>query len=83
MQGLIGPPPTFHLFTSSEEGQAKIPFVYFSYHFTSGFSATTVKVVREVYEGLIQQTRSSLGISGTEVTPHNVVMWKDWIIVIP
>jgi ATP adenylyltransferase/5',5'''-P-1,P-4-tetraphosphate phosphorylase II len=83
MQGLIGPPTAFDLFTGSDEESTKIPFAYFAHHFTSGFSSTPAVELLSIYENLLAQTRSVLGVSETDVTPHNVILWRDWIILVP
>jgi ATP adenylyltransferase/5',5'''-P-1,P-4-tetraphosphate phosphorylase II len=82
MQGLVGPPPAFGLFTSSKPSSA-IPFKYFTHRFNAGFARTDVKEVLEVYNNLMRQTRSVLGVSDTNVAPHNVILWKNWMIVVP
>lgn len=83
MQGLRGPPTAFASFVGGEEKKSKIPFQYFSHHFAQGFGEASASDLLKVYEGLLGRVRDALGESGTEVRPHNVILWKDWMIVIP
>lgn len=83
LQGLLGPPHAFKILVSEVEENASVPFRYFKHHFTRGFRATSVEDVRDVYVALLEKCRDVLGWSGKEAPPHNVVMWGDWIIVVP
>lgn len=82
MQGLVGPPAAFDLFTSESPNSA-IPFACFMHYFPSAFSGTSPEEILGVYENLLKQTRSVLGIPESHICSHNLLMWKDWIIVIP
>lgn len=83
LQGLRGPPFAFEHMIRASEGKAKVPFRFFAHHFSDGYAAATAKNVFDVYSKLISQTRELLGVSGVDVCPHNIVMWKNWLIVIP
>jgi ATP adenylyltransferase len=83
MQGLVGPPTAFDLFTGGDVESTKIPFAYFAHNFTFGFSSTPVGELLSIYENLLAQTRSVLGASETDVAPHNVILWRDWMILVP
>jgi ATP adenylyltransferase/5',5'''-P-1,P-4-tetraphosphate phosphorylase II len=82
MQGLVGPPTAFDMFINSNLSST-IPFKCFTHHFSAGFSKIDVKEILVVYENLMQQTRSVLGVSDTDVASHNVILWKDWMIIVP
>jgi ATP adenylyltransferase/5',5'''-P-1,P-4-tetraphosphate phosphorylase II len=79
MQGLRGPPHAFDALTMSGEAK-RAPFQYFAHKFDEGFNASSLS---EVYAGFLDQTRKLLGVGKSEICPHNVVLWADWIIVIP
>ena len=83
MQGLKGPPTAFDLFTTLEPHKSTIPFSYFAHHFASGFAHTPVADVLSLYQNLLGQTRSALGKNEEDVCPHNVILWRDWMIVVP
>ncbi|KAF2715239.1 hypothetical protein K504DRAFT_368043 [Pleomassaria siparia CBS 279.74] len=80
MQGLRGPPTAFDSFT---KGSSKIPFKSFAHHFTSGFSSVPASDILGVYQQFLEKTRKLLGKNEQEVCPHNVVLWRDWMIVVP
>ncbi|KAF1962800.1 hypothetical protein CC80DRAFT_541951 [Byssothecium circinans] len=84
MQGLRGPPYAFDfLIRSWMMGDlSKVPFQYFAHHFRRRFADLHAKEVLDVYHTLLTKTRKILGLNETQVCPHNVVMWKDWILVL-
>ncbi|KAF2874868.1 hypothetical protein BDV95DRAFT_563804 [Massariosphaeria phaeospora] len=82
LQGLRGPPEAWDVFVSQdEEERGKVPFRFFSHRFVDGFGAVDELV--GVYEGLLKSAREVLGKGESEACPHNVVLWKDGIVVIP
>lgn len=84
MQGLLGPPRAFDSFVGREEKQSRIPFQFFTHYFTKGFVATSASDLLDVYLKLLGEARQSLKLmQPDEACAHNVVLWKDWIIVIP
>lgn len=83
LQGLRGPPFAFAHMMKACEGKAAVPFRFFQYHFSRGLAETSAEEVLGIYENLLDQTRELLGIDSKDVCPHNVVMWKDHLIVIP
>ncbi|KAF2689793.1 hypothetical protein K458DRAFT_358866 [Lentithecium fluviatile CBS 122367] len=84
MQGLLGPPRAFELFVGGEEQKSHIPFQYYSCYITEGFNAVGASDLLKAYMKLLEGARQSLGLlRPEEACPHNVVLWKDWIIVIP
>ena len=83
LQGLCGPPFAFDHILRASEGKAKAPFRFFTHHFSPGFANLSGVDILQVYEKLIHQTRELLGVKEEDVCPHNIVMWKDWLIVIP
>ncbi|KAJ4989325.1 tetraphosphate phosphorylase 2 (ATP adenylyltransferase) [Stagonosporopsis vannaccii] len=83
LQGLRGPPFAFEHVIQASEGKATVPFRFFLHHFSQGFAIVSAKEVLDVYLKLLEQTRNLLNVSSDDVCPHNIVMWKDWLIVIP
>ncbi|KAF2798564.1 hypothetical protein K505DRAFT_267399 [Melanomma pulvis-pyrius CBS 109.77] len=83
MQGLRGPPTAFEAFVGGDRERSAIPFQYFVHHFAQGFGKAEAKELLGVYEDLLRQTRGVLGKTVTDVCPHNVILWRDWIIVVP
>jgi ATP adenylyltransferase/5',5'''-P-1,P-4-tetraphosphate phosphorylase II len=83
MQGLLGPPRAFNLFTGDSSQKSKIPFRHFSHHFTEGFGSLAASNLLEVYLKLVDECKKAMELGPEEQCPHNVVLWKDWIIVMP
>ncbi|ORX97748.1 hypothetical protein BCR34DRAFT_607161 [Clohesyomyces aquaticus] len=84
MQGLKGPPTAFELFIHGDEQETRIPFKHFSHHFKEAFGATHAQDVFTVYKTLLGRAKEALGVSeDDDLCPHNVVLWKDRMIVIP
>lgn len=83
LQGLIGPPYAFHSLICDGERKEKAPFQYFTHHVLHGFAHTPVPTLLDVYMDLLSKCRAVLGLKETDFCPHNVVMWDDWIVVIP
>jgi ATP adenylyltransferase/5',5'''-P-1,P-4-tetraphosphate phosphorylase II len=81
MQGLRGPPYAFDALT--KPGVSKAPFQYSARRLDPGFQTTSASILTDVYAELLGQTRTALGVGGADPCPHNVVLWADWIIVIP
>lgn len=54
-----------------------------TFFFSQGFAIASAQDVSSVYMKLMGETRELLGVSETDVCPHNIVMWKDWLIVLP
>jgi ATP adenylyltransferase/5',5'''-P-1,P-4-tetraphosphate phosphorylase II len=79
MQGLRGPPYAFEALTVFEEVR-KAPFQYFAHKFNQGYNASSLS---GVYDGFLGQARTLLGLGDSDVCPHNVVLWADWMFVIP
>ena len=83
MQGLIGPPYAFDHLIKAREDDKKVPFMYFSRHFEKGFMEASTSDVLEAYTEFLSRCRSVLELGEAELCPHNVIMWDNWIIVIP
>ncbi|KAF1852080.1 uncharacterized protein K460DRAFT_373940 [Cucurbitaria berberidis CBS 394.84] len=83
LQGLLGPPYAFNYLINAGEDKKKVPFQYFSRHLLPGFKEVSTSVLLEVYTELLSRCRKVLGLGVAESCPHNVIMWDDWIIVIP
>lgn len=81
LQGLRGPPHAFKSLVSGSN--TRVPFKFFRHHFNQSFHDVSAGNVLEVYNSLLSQSRVVLGLSMQENCPHNVVMWDDWLIVIP
>lgn len=80
MQALRGPPFSFEGLLN---GSVKAPFQYFAHRVDPGFRDTAVSDLHVMYISLLDQARNVLGLGSRDVCPHNLVMWKDWIFVIP
>ncbi|KAF2202797.1 hypothetical protein GQ43DRAFT_412999 [Delitschia confertaspora ATCC 74209] len=85
MQGLRGPPKAFELFTQqSGNGASKVPFKYFMQRFSQALPNISASDVLNAYGRLLESSRGVLGLSQADDTcPHNVILWKDTMIVIP
>lgn len=86
LQALKGPPKAFHLFvsaSSSSPSAKNIPFKYFMQHFKQGFDASGAEELLSVYKNLLNRAREALSLGDGDVVGHNVVLWKDVLIVIP
>jgi ATP adenylyltransferase/5',5'''-P-1,P-4-tetraphosphate phosphorylase II len=81
LQGLWGPPYAFNSLTGGF-GQ-NVPFRYFARHLQPGFKDASAVDIASMYSSLLGQSRKILGLSANEACPHNVILWDDWIIVIP
>src|SRR5262249_16767501 len=58
------------------------PFLYFVRQINDEF--VPIQSLVEMYVSLLAQAKESLGISGdTRPCPHNVVLVKEWMMVIP
>jgi ATP adenylyltransferase/5',5'''-P-1,P-4-tetraphosphate phosphorylase II len=85
----MGPGRTgFSFFPDLEQGRVKVPYVYFLHRFESGYDnqEVTAEQIYEVYAQFLSRCRGALGIPETDVDtlcPHNVIIVKDWITVIP
>ncbi|ORY19190.1 hypothetical protein BCR34DRAFT_207564 [Clohesyomyces aquaticus] len=85
LQGLLGPPRAFDQFVSRDE-KNHVPFKYFSHYFDKGFSLTDMLEATKAYQGLLSQSRDALkhfGLQDSEPCAHGLVMWQDWMIMIP
>jgi ATP adenylyltransferase len=80
LQGIRGPPYAFDTLLSQT---GKVPFQYFVHRFPGGFEAASAANVSAVYDDFMAKCRSLMQIDEQEACPHNVVMWKDHLIVIP
>lgn len=83
LQGLKGPPRAFEQLIHQESHSAIVPFQYFTHHFENSFDGTSASDMLQEYEGLVDKARKVLGVDENATCPHNVVLWKDWMIVIP
>ncbi|KAF2256917.1 hypothetical protein BU26DRAFT_31978 [Trematosphaeria pertusa] len=84
LQGLLGPPRAFESFTGDEEKRLKVPFRHFTHHFPEGFHTTSASNLLDIYRALLDQARGCLNLPEADSPcPHNVILWKGWMIVIP
>jgi ATP adenylyltransferase len=83
LQALRGPPHAFDLLVRESGDKSKVPFRYFMHRFDQGFKSSSTSDIQEAYTKLLQQTREALGVGAADVCPHNIVMWDDWLVVIP
>ncbi|KAF2735084.1 hypothetical protein EJ04DRAFT_576467 [Polyplosphaeria fusca] len=82
LQGLVGPPRAFEAFVDVER-QSTVPFHFFAYHFEQGFESATASDALDVYRDFLGKTRELLRVTEGDVVAHNVVLWNDWMIVVP
>ncbi|KAF2107839.1 hypothetical protein BDV96DRAFT_505521 [Lophiotrema nucula] len=82
IQGLIGPPTAFGSFIDEEKSKS-IPFKFFSHHFEQGFEGTSSSELLKTYEALLEKAKDALNTPKESICPHNVVLWQDWLMVIP
>ena len=80
LQGLKGPPHAFDVLINDG---AKVPFEYFKHHFQGGLESTPAQEIVNVYQALLARSRAALGLKEEEPCAHNVVLWRDWLLVIP
>ncbi|KAF6804048.1 tetraphosphate phosphorylase 2 (ATP adenylyltransferase) [Colletotrichum musicola] len=73
----------FRLFPDVEEGGVRVPFVHFLNRFEAGGRQTSPEEIHRTYCDLLGRCRQVLGVSENVPCPHNVVMVKEWILVIP
>lgn len=84
VQGLKGPPHAFDALVRAENEEGGVPYKYFTHRFEQGFEAVSVSQVLEVYKSMLVRCREALDLDEKEeICPHNVVLWKNYIIVIP
>lgn len=63
---------------------SKLPFKAFSHHFPQTFANTSPSQVLAVYTSLLAHCEALLDTSNEDAAPpHNVVLWRDWLIVVP
>ncbi|KAF1944211.1 hypothetical protein EJ02DRAFT_103705 [Clathrospora elynae] len=82
LQGLLGPPHAFSRLIR-KESKRQAPFHYFVHRFEKGFTGTSSSDILTVYAKFIDQSRKLMSIDEKDTCPHNVVMWHDYIIMIP
>ena len=84
VQVLVRPGPLFP--DNRDFDRETVPFRFFL-RYLDGFDGADPKDVKEklsaVYSELLKQARDALGVKEGEDCPHNVVIVKDWILVIP
>jgi ATP adenylyltransferase/5',5'''-P-1,P-4-tetraphosphate phosphorylase II len=80
LQGLKGPPHAFDFMIRSKDAGHKPPFQYFTHRYDEKATSTALA---EAYRKLLDQCRSVLDLSESDVCPHNVVIWDGCLIVIP
>lgn len=82
LQGLRGPPRAFHALLSKDD-DARVPFKYFMHRFEKGFAATSIAEILQKYNELLELCRGVLELGKDEFVPHNVILWDDWITLLP
>ncbi|RMZ74290.1 ATP adenylyltransferase [Pyrenophora seminiperda CCB06] len=84
LQGLKGPPHGFdYLISAMSDAGKRVPFQYFLHHFTQGFGETSAGDVLPIYTTFLAQCRSLMDAEDMDAPPHNIIMWADYLIVIP
>jgi ATP adenylyltransferase/5',5'''-P-1,P-4-tetraphosphate phosphorylase II len=81
-------PTGFRFFPDVKNREIRVPYVYFIHHFDCAGQGQSIdgKAVFSIYLDLLRQCRKALDIAeadSTAVCPHNVLLVKEWIIVIP
>jgi ATP adenylyltransferase/5',5'''-P-1,P-4-tetraphosphate phosphorylase II len=80
VQGLKGPPYAWGRFV---DGGKDVPFKFFMKRVEGGFAEMEAEKLVRVYGEMLGECRGALGLEEGETCPHNVVLWDDWIVVIP
>ncbi|MCJ1332245.1 hypothetical protein MMC10_008937 [Thelotrema lepadinum] len=85
--------PEFSLFPwQRSDPRARVPYKYFIHRLDRHDSADEsqgqfqASLLKMVYDGLLAQSANALGVRGSNdsvVVPHNVVMTREWMMVIP
>jgi ATP adenylyltransferase/5',5'''-P-1,P-4-tetraphosphate phosphorylase II len=80
LQGLRGPPYAFEALRRAQEGDGQVPFQFFMHRFPQGYDVSTIQ---KAYSEMLGQCRRALDLSESDFCPHNVLLWEDWIVLIP
>jgi ATP adenylyltransferase/5',5'''-P-1,P-4-tetraphosphate phosphorylase II len=80
VQGLRGPPYAWEKFV---DGGADVPFRFFMRRVGGGFGGGEAEELVRVYGEMLEECRGVLGVEQAEACPHNVVLWDEWIVVVP
>jgi ATP adenylyltransferase/5',5'''-P-1,P-4-tetraphosphate phosphorylase II len=78
----------FSFFPDAKDRNVAVPYVHFIHYFDSEKTKTAVdgKLLYALYAKFLHQSRLALGIDEDDVEthcPHNVVLVKEWMVVIP
>jgi ATP adenylyltransferase/5',5'''-P-1,P-4-tetraphosphate phosphorylase II len=84
---ISSPESGFRFFPDIEEHKTmtKVPYVYFLQYFNQRISMEAIEVFG-IYREVLRKCRKTLGIKKDDeetVCPHNVVLTKNWMLVIP
>jgi len=83
MQVLPGPDP--ELFTPwPDAADPRPPFLAFWHRFQAGLPTTNS--ILDIYRNLVQRAETAIGhpaVGGGPAIPHNVIMTRDWLVVVP
>ena len=81
-------PAGFRLFPDLQDREVHVPYVYFLRYFNCVGQGLLVdgKLIFSIYLDLLRDCRKASDVGGddsTRLCPHNVVLVKEWIIMIP
>lgn len=81
-------PTSFRFFPDINGNHSKVPYVHFLHRFRSVASERppSAQEVFDVYISLVKRRKETLGLGEDDMEslcPHNVLLVKEWIIVIP
>lgn len=78
----------FRFFPDLKDSKISVPYVYFLHYFsvTALGDSTDSAAILDIYLGLLKRCRKALDIPEDDpkaLCPHNVLLVKEWIVVIP
>lgn len=76
---------TFRFFPDADDSNTRVPYQHSLHRFTLGEPLDS-KEVYDIYSGFLEECKQTLGIKQTTrstLCPHNMVLTKEWMIMIP
>jgi ATP adenylyltransferase len=74
------PKEDFRLFPDLDEKDSRVPFKFFIRRFAT---SPTPAEIFDVYVDLLTLARAALGIQREDPCPHNLVLTKRWMVIVP
>jgi ATP adenylyltransferase/5',5'''-P-1,P-4-tetraphosphate phosphorylase II len=78
----------FSFFPDRQDGYSRVPYVHFMHYFNHAIMPMFIngKHLHEIYLRLLRLSRQAMGIEEDDTEsfcPHNVILVKEWMVVIP